>query len=105
MGSNESNINVISKVKQSSRENGLTAADRAYRKSTLSDVKTEELDAAEAMKKIISDSKRKVVSTHHAQDGSLVSVSWHLPRKKPSEKHLGFNSDYSPPKTHPPSHN
>ncbi|KAI5391536.1 hypothetical protein KIW84_076375 [Lathyrus oleraceus] len=33
-------------------------------------------------------------------------ISWRVPhKKKHSEKHPGFNLDYSPPKTHPPSHN
>lgn len=36
---------------------------------------------------------------------SLVSVSWPVPQKNRGEKHPGFNLDYSPPKTHPPSHN
>ncbi|OIV89515.1 hypothetical protein TanjilG_20326 [Lupinus angustifolius] len=36
---------------------------------------------------------------------SLVSVSWRMPHKKPSDKNPGFNLDYAPPKTHPPSHN
>jgi hypothetical protein len=40
------------------------------------------------------------------QKKSQVSVSsLRVPHKKHSEKHLGFNLDYSPPKTHPPSHN
>jgi len=39
------------------------------------------------------------------QTESLVSVSWHVPHKEHSEKNPGFNLDYSPPKTHPPSHN
>ncbi|KAK7349679.1 hypothetical protein VNO77_07243 [Canavalia gladiata] len=39
------------------------------------------------------------------QTDSLVSVSWHVPHKKSSHKHPGFNLDYSPPKTHPPHHN
>ncbi|KAJ1383686.1 hypothetical protein SESBI_43155 [Sesbania bispinosa] len=39
------------------------------------------------------------------QSESLVSVSWRVPHKKQSQKHPGFNLDYSPPKTHPPSHN
>jgi len=42
------------------------------------------------------------------QTKSHVSVSsLRVPynKKKHSEKHLGFNLDYSPPKTHPPSHN
>lgn len=33
------------------------------------------------------------------------SVSWRVPQKKRVEKQPGFNLDYSPPKTHPPSHN
>ncbi|XLR54854.1 hypothetical protein HN51_023019 [Arachis hypogaea] len=37
---------------------------------------------------------------------SSSSISWRVPHKKPSEKNNpGFNLDYSPPKTHPPSHN
>jgi hypothetical protein len=28
-----------------------------------------------------------------------------VPQKKRGERHPGFNLDYSPPKTHPPSHN
>jgi len=42
------------------------------------------------------------------QTKSHVSVSsLRVPhnKKKHSEKHPGFNLDYSPPKTHPPSHN
>ncbi|CAI8583580.1 unnamed protein product [Vicia faba] len=47
------------------------------------------------------------VSAHGLQTKSHVSVSsWRVPhKKKHSEKHPGFNLDYSPPKTHPPSHN
>ncbi|KAF2315384.1 hypothetical protein P3X46_014630 [Hevea brasiliensis] len=37
---------------------------------------------------------------------SLVSVPWRVPHNKHgAKKHPGFNLDYSPPKTHPPSHN
>ncbi|KAL6007861.1 hypothetical protein ACLOJK_033365 [Asimina triloba] len=35
---------------------------------------------------------------------SFVTVTWRVPREKHAE-HPGFNLDYSPPKTHPPSHN
>ena len=35
----------------------------------------------------------------------LATVSWKLPQKHRGEKHPGFNLDYAPPKTHPPSHN
>ncbi|CAK8575116.1 unnamed protein product [Lathyrus sativus] len=46
------------------------------------------------------------VSVHGLQTKSHVSTSWRVPhKKKHSEKHPGFNLDYSPPKTHPPSHN
>lgn len=34
----------------------------------------------------------------------LVSVS-HMPRKNLHDEHLGFYSDYSRPRTRPPSHN
>ncbi|KAJ7962121.1 Synaptonemal complex protein like [Quillaja saponaria] len=40
-----------------------------------------------------------------SHDQSLVSVSWRVPYQKPGEKNPAFNLDYSPPKTHPPSHN
>ncbi|KAE9610774.1 hypothetical protein Lalb_Chr07g0190181 [Lupinus albus] len=36
---------------------------------------------------------------------SLVTVSMHVPHKKPLEEHPQFNLDYAPPKTHPPHHN
>ncbi|PSS35969.1 Synaptonemal complex protein like [Actinidia chinensis var. chinensis] len=37
---------------------------------------------------------------------SLLSVSWRVPHKKsPGEQQPGFNSDYLPPKVHPPVHN
>lgn len=36
---------------------------------------------------------------------SLDSVSWRVPHKKSGENNPGFNLDYAPPKTHPPSHN
>lgn len=32
-------------------------------------------------------------------------VTWKLPQKKRGEKQPGFNLDYAPPKTHPPTHN
>ncbi|XP_040992623.1 root meristem growth factor 10 [Juglans microcarpa x Juglans regia] len=63
------------------------------------------------------DQKRKETTTNQkvprvegktpvsVQTESLASVSWRVPHKKPSEKNPGFNLDYSPPKTHPPSHN
>ncbi|XP_051144324.1 root meristem growth factor 10 [Andrographis paniculata] len=32
-------------------------------------------------------------------------VSWQVPHKKRGEQEPGFNLDYLPPKTHPPTHN
>ncbi|RDX90333.1 hypothetical protein CR513_27821, partial [Mucuna pruriens] len=64
-----------------------------------------------------SDQPRNRRSTNHrvhkananasgALKKSHVSVSWRVPHnEKPSQKHPGFNLDYSPPKTHPPHHN
>ncbi|KAL3743738.1 hypothetical protein ACJRO7_018926 [Eucalyptus globulus] len=53
--------------------------------------------------------EKAIVQTRTTQKltnvSSLVSVSWVVPRKIPNEKHPGLDSDYSPPKTHPPSHN
>ncbi|KAJ8900396.1 hypothetical protein K2173_025036 [Erythroxylum novogranatense] len=48
------------------------------------------------------DSKRKVGAV---QKESPVSVPWKVPQNTHREKHPSFNLDYSPPRTHPPSHN
>ncbi|XP_042489752.1 root meristem growth factor 10-like [Macadamia integrifolia] len=48
--------------------------------------------------------KRKGKVTAVSQVESLVSVSWHIDHNK-QKGNPGFNSDYAPPKTHPPSHN
>ncbi|XP_010264248.1 PREDICTED: uncharacterized protein LOC104602315 [Nelumbo nucifera] len=49
-------------------------------------------------------SLKKVKISGAVQTESLVSVPRRVPRKK-SGQYPGFNLDYSPPKTHPPSHN
>ncbi|KAK1307347.1 hypothetical protein QJS10_CPA10g00871 [Acorus calamus] len=36
---------------------------------------------------------------------SLVTVPWRVPHVRHREQQPGFNVDYDPPKTHPPSHN
>lgn len=61
--------------------------------------------------KSISSRKMKA-STSTAADQTTtssdqqVSVSWRVPQKKRGiQRQPGFNLDYSPPKTHPPSHN
>nr|DAD18544.1 TPA_asm: hypothetical protein HUJ06_020007 [Nelumbo nucifera] len=41
-----------------------------------------------------------------ARNNSLVSVSWRVPHHYQKHgKHPGFDIDYTPPKTRPPSHN
>ena len=63
------------------------------KKSSISELATQKIkDAGE-------------VSDSAVQKGSAGSFSWSLPRPKNRDKHPGFNLDYSPPKTHPPSHN
>lgn len=55
------------------------------------------------------DGKEKGISdnktTNHGTKRSRDSMTWRVPHKKRGEKQPGFNLDYSPPKTHPPSHN
>lgn len=36
---------------------------------------------------------------------SIVSISWRVPHHKKQDPHPGFYSDYSQPRTRPPSHN
>ncbi|PKI71813.1 uncharacterized protein LOC116209083 [Punica granatum] len=103
MRSQESHRNVTRKEKPLPKEKGMNAADSTGKSSPF-DVKTEEIYTTEGTKSTVIGSKTKA-STGNAQDGSLVIVSWRVPRQKTSEKHPGFNLDYSPPKTHPPSHN
>ncbi|KAF7844863.1 Transmembrane protein [Senna tora] len=56
-----------------------------------------------------SSSKQENHIIHHDQSDDDVGVSWvswRVPHhKKRGNKNPGFNLDYSPPKTHPPSHN
>lgn len=58
--------------------------------------------------RVLNKAMGKGASSGALQAESLVSVSWRVPhhKKRSHEKHIpGFNLDYSPPKTHPPSHN
>ncbi|XVF33532.1 hypothetical protein REPUB_Repub17cG0176800 [Reevesia pubescens] len=62
-------------------------------------------DIADQVKsKSLQNEKEKAPGAVQANK-SLVSVSWRVPHRKRGKKHPGFNLDYSPPKTHPPSHN
>ncbi|KAK8718397.1 hypothetical protein V6N13_045632 [Hibiscus sabdariffa] len=49
--------------------------------------------------------KEKSISGAIGTRKPVVSVSWRVPHRKHGEKLPGFNLDYSPPKTYPPSHN
>ncbi|WCJ22911.1 Root meristem growth factor 10 [Euphorbia peplus] len=75
-------------------------------------VRNAEKSVSIAAEKMESSSKmeendHKVLKSKDQKKGqeSFGSVPWRVPHNKPEEKHPGFNLDYSPPKTHPPSHN
>ncbi|XP_011017459.1 PREDICTED: uncharacterized protein LOC105120782 [Populus euphratica] len=72
--------------------------------------KTQLGDSAQKLKD--SKAKQKLDSVDEIEKNSGAvkkespfSVSWRVPQKKRGERHPGFHLDYSPPKTHPPSHN
>lgn len=62
-------------------------------------------DYAKTSRNISSKGKVQTTSATVRSDKPSVSVSWRVPHRKRDEKQPGFNLDYSPPKTHPPSHN
>ncbi|OMO78553.1 hypothetical protein CCACVL1_14318 [Corchorus capsularis] len=62
-------------------------------------------DAVQTVKKAKGSKGSGAVVVQTNTKKSVVSVSWRVPHRKRGEKHPGFNLDYSPPKTHPPSHN
>ncbi|KAK4755552.1 hypothetical protein SAY87_009309 [Trapa incisa] len=96
-------LNVVAKRNPCLKENKMTAAEEDV-KIVYSGV-NKELDTTGVKKLVVMDLKRKS-SARHSRDASLVSVGWRVPHKKPTtEEHPGLTSDYSPPKTHPPSHN
>lgn len=64
---------------------------------------TQKLKEPKAKKKVKAGENAK--KSGSAKKKTLVSVPWRVPHSKRGDKHPGFNLDYSPPKTHPPSHN
>ncbi|KAE8723329.1 Ubiquitin-like superfamily protein isoform 1 [Hibiscus syriacus] len=66
---------------------------------------TQKLQDAEVKFKTVENEKEKSSSGEIGASKPVVSVSWRVPHRKHGEKLPGFNQDYSPPKTHPPSHN
>lgn len=103
-------VPVLPKTNKSSTlstELGATRGDGVRETSYLGDNNAQKgLKDAKTNQKISEDDEAETTSGSALKtDESLVSVSWRLPRNKRGGKHPGFNSDYSPPKTHPPSHN
>ncbi|XP_062087089.1 root meristem growth factor 10 [Humulus lupulus] len=74
--------------------------------STDSSTKTQyNKDVMERPKELMKKGKGDLNGVRTSTTESDVSVSWRVPHEKRGEKQPGFNLDYSPPKTHPPSHN
>ncbi|KAJ4839838.1 hypothetical protein Tsubulata_010065 [Turnera subulata] len=73
-------------------------------KQKLDDQSRDQKDS-KGKERIMNDHEQKARNPSGAGKESLVAVSWRVPQRKRGEKHPGFNLDYSPPKTHPPSHN
>lgn len=77
--------------------------ERIDQKSHDADDDTQKLEDAN---KTIGNKKEKTSGAVKLANKSVASsVSLRVPHRKHGEKHPGFNLDYSPPKTHPPSHN
>ncbi|KAE8715231.1 Ubiquitin-like superfamily protein isoform 1 [Hibiscus syriacus] len=74
------------------------------RVSTKNNDGIQKLEDAEVMSRTVENQKEKTYGAIGTSK-AVVSVSWLVPHRKHGEKHPGFNLDYSPPKTHPPSHN
>ncbi|KAE8726166.1 Detected protein of unknown function [Hibiscus syriacus] len=66
---------------------------------------TQKPEDAEVKFKTVENEKENSTSGAIGTSRPVVSVSWRVPHRKHGEKLPGFNQDYSPPKTHPPSHN
>ncbi|KAJ6679422.1 TRANSMEMBRANE PROTEIN [Salix purpurea] len=98
-------VNIVSKANSSSSNDfGAEKEDSIAKTHDQMDDNAQKLMNSKAKQKSsMTDEKVKDSGAFHK--ASLVSVSWPVPRKKRGETHPGFNLDYAPPKTHPPSHN
>ncbi|KAI5564286.1 hypothetical protein POPTR_014G060400v4 [Populus trichocarpa] len=99
----EISVTIVSKADSSSSNEFGAAKEDSIAKTDQLDDNAQKLKDSRAKQKSMSD--EKVKDSGAALKESLVSVSWPVPQKKRGETHPGFNLDYSPPKTHPPSHN
>ncbi|KAF3440022.1 hypothetical protein FNV43_RR18300 [Rhamnella rubrinervis] len=103
----DNGITVGPNVKSFSENERLTKGDStAVTRTVQAEDHTREVKDTKVLPNIPSKLE-KGQSTTSATVGSerRVSVSWPVPHKKRGEEQPGFNLDYSPPKTHPPSHN
>ncbi|KDP28792.1 hypothetical protein JCGZ_14563 [Jatropha curcas] len=106
---NGEKMSVAPKVEFSS--SNLKAAE-ASKEGSISETHDRQLDDNIDREKLMKSKKELKMAEKNARKSgavekeSVVSVPWRLPRSKREEnKQPGFNLDYSPPKTHPPSHN
>ncbi|KAF8379248.1 hypothetical protein HHK36_028680 [Tetracentron sinense] len=103
------NTSVPSKMKPSSlfEELGMQPEGAANGESMIDEswggASTQKSKRSEGLLKEV-DNKEGTISGV-VQMESLVSVSWPVPHDKGRDHDPGFNLDYAPPKTHPPSHN
>ncbi|XWS45896.1 hypothetical protein CRYUN_Cryun14cG0018500 [Craigia yunnanensis] len=98
------NTPVVGQVKATSSKELRSIKDESIEESHADDDTDQKLEDAEVNHKTVENDKEKT-SGAVQRNKSVVSVSWRVPHRKYGEKHPGFNLDYSPPKTHPPSHN
>ncbi|KAJ6675561.1 TRANSMEMBRANE PROTEIN [Salix viminalis] len=97
-------VNIVSEANSSSSNDFGAEKEDSIAKTDQMDDNAQKLMNSKAKQKS-STTDEKVKDSGAAHKASLVSVSWPVPRKKRGETHPGFNLDYAPPKTHPPSHN
>ncbi|XVE74044.1 hypothetical protein DITRI_Ditri11bG0167400 [Diplodiscus trichospermus] len=102
----KNSVVVLQATSSSSKELQYSTKEESIEESDHADDSGQRLeDAAEVNRKTVENEKGKTSGAVHQTNKSVVSVSWRVPHRKHGEKHPGFNLDYSPPKTHPPSHN
>ncbi|XWS32363.1 hypothetical protein CRYUN_Cryun23aG0153100 [Craigia yunnanensis] len=101
-GSKKNSVVVLRAKSSSSKE--LRSIKEESIEESHADDGTKKLEDAEVNHKTVENEKERTSGAVQTNK-SVVSVSWRVPHRKHGEKHPGFNLDYSPPKTHPPSHN
>ncbi|KAF9687708.1 hypothetical protein SADUNF_Sadunf02G0121100 [Salix dunnii] len=100
----EISVTTVPTVESSSSKEFGEAKKDSIAKTRLGD-KAQKLKGSKAKQKLDSFDEIEKNPADTKKEYSLVSATWRVPQKKRGERHPGFNLDYSPPKTHPPSHN